>query len=961
MRHLLHDGVAMLRLLTFGGLALERDDGPAPRLRPQRLGILAVLAAAGDHGVSRERLAALFWPDSDDPRHSLRQALYALRHELDAEVIIGDGVLALDRKILSCDVMEFRSALTAGDRAKAASLAAGPFLNGFSLASSPEFERWADEERVTISATATKLLLTLAKEANAASDFENEVDWYRRLTILDPLSGRFALGYLKALANSGDRAGALAFARKHERLVRRELESDPDPEIRKLEAEIRALPSPAAARAPTKKKTPHAAPLVAVATASDDTPPETQLIPRRTFNRPLLVVGGIAALVLIATAISTIGRRDGEATTAASKTPTFAVGMISEEGIPDTLRIGGVLTDMLATNLARVAGLSVVANSRLFEIMLPGQDTMPGGYSDAARRAGATDILQGRLLSGPQWTLAMEIQRVDLKTGLVKGGYRVTAADRYALVDSMTSVIARNLMLGSPTGSIADATTDNPVAYRLYEEGLRAYNQYDEAASLRLMIAALKEDSTFAMAAYYAAKNFNDASTSSNRARALRLAVRASERERLMIAADLYADDDDPRAMAVAESLATKYPNDPRGHEFLWKALWIHGDWARSVAAIENAIALDSAAEPVGRQGCRLCNDFGNLAETYIWWDSLAAAERTAQRVLRLRPRWHNSWDILLRSTAALGDTARTQLYLRRFREAAPLPVSQFYLIRRDILLENYERADAALQPYLDSPRLDEIGEALWLKSIVLRNQGRIEEGLQLASKHPGPEDMNLATIALEAGNAALALPKLRARAGGNLSYMSMSLQARVRAWNATLIGMAMVAAGDTAQVRRLADTVEYWGRHSLYGRDQRAHHYLRGMLLVAQSKDNEAVPHLRAAIHSPTNGFTRVNYELGKTLLRLNRPAEAVPIVRGALHGDIDGSNLYVTRTDLHELLAQAFERLGNRDSATIHYRAVANAWKRADPRYHARREVASAWLAGRATPPRVAALNAR
>jgi len=85
------------------------------------------------------------------------------------------------------------------------------------------------------------------------------------------------------------------------------------------------------------------------------------------------------------------------------------------------------------------------------------------------------------------------------------------------------------------------------------------------------------------------------------------------------------------------------------------------------------------------------------------------------------------------------------------------------------------------------------------------------------------------------------------------------------------------------------------------------------------------------------------------------------VPIVRAALHGDIDGSNLYVTRTDLHELLAQAFERTGIRDSATVHYRAVTAAWKRADPKYHARREVASAWLAGRATPPRVAALNAR
>ena len=43
--------------------------------------------------------------------------------------------------------------------------------------------------------------------------------------------------------------------------------------------------------------------------------------------------------------------------------------MIREEGVPDTLRIGGVLTDMLATNLARVAGLSVLANARLFELM----------------------------------------------------------------------------------------------------------------------------------------------------------------------------------------------------------------------------------------------------------------------------------------------------------------------------------------------------------------------------------------------------------------------------------------------------------------------------------------------------------------------------------------------------------------------------------------------------------------
>jgi len=71
------------------------------------------------------------------------------------------------------------------------------------------------------------------------------------------------------------------------------------------------------------------------------------------------------------------------------------------------------------------------------------------------------------------------------------------------------------------------------------------------------------------------------------------------------------------------------------------------------------------------------------------------------------------------------------------------------------------------------------------------------------------------------------------------------------------------------------------------------------------------------------------------------------VPVVRAALHGGIDGSNLYVTRTDLHELLAQSFERLGNRDSAAVHYRAVVRAWARSDPRYRERFNRARSWLA--------------
>ena len=242
----------MPRLLTFGGLAIEPDDGlAAPRLRPPRLALLAVLAAAGDRGVSRDRLASFFWPEADEARaaHSLRQARYALRQDLGCEVIrMAGSTLVLDETLMSSDVAEFRSELSSADRARAVALVRGPFLDGFYLPGAPAFERWAEEERGHLSASATAALLFLAAEATRSGDRDAAVEWWRQLTVRDPLSGRFAVGYLKALAARGDRVEGLAFARQHEATVRRELETEPDPEVRRIEAELRSPSSPEVVR-----------------------------------------------------------------------------------------------------------------------------------------------------------------------------------------------------------------------------------------------------------------------------------------------------------------------------------------------------------------------------------------------------------------------------------------------------------------------------------------------------------------------------------------------------------------------------------------------------------------------------------------------------------------------------------------------------------------------------------------
>ena len=58
-----------MRLRTFGGLWIESAGAEVePRPRPRPLALLAILAAAGAKGVSRDRVLTILWPESDGER-----------------------------------------------------------------------------------------------------------------------------------------------------------------------------------------------------------------------------------------------------------------------------------------------------------------------------------------------------------------------------------------------------------------------------------------------------------------------------------------------------------------------------------------------------------------------------------------------------------------------------------------------------------------------------------------------------------------------------------------------------------------------------------------------------------------------------------------------------------------------------------------------------------------------------
>jgi len=238
----------MLQLRVFGGLTLSRGEenltGAVSQRR--RLALLALLAVEQDVGLSRDKLLAWLWPESDldRARHVLNQLLYAQRRQVgDAGLFLGRKTLRLNPAVILTDVGAYREALRRGAQEEALTHYRGPFLDGFFLSEAPEFERWVEGHRRRFADQSLAACVALADDARARGDGAGAVRWWRRAADQDPLDPGVALGLVSALAASGDRPGALRAARRHEHALRTELDLEPEPRMR---AAIERLTSGAA-------------------------------------------------------------------------------------------------------------------------------------------------------------------------------------------------------------------------------------------------------------------------------------------------------------------------------------------------------------------------------------------------------------------------------------------------------------------------------------------------------------------------------------------------------------------------------------------------------------------------------------------------------------------------------------------------------------------------------------------
>lgn len=510
-----------------------------------------------------------------------------------------------------------------------------------------------------------------------------------------------------------------------------------------------------------------------------------------------------------------------------------------------------------------------------------------------------------------------------------------------------------NTLIVTPAGTHARS----PVAERLYADGLRAFYQFDGEAASRLFNDAVKEDSTFAMAVYFAWRSEPNGSArrDSLAARALALAARAPERDRMLISAHVAAARDDLSAVPAADSLVARFPNDP---EALIRGAAVTSDLQRAVSLLNRAIGLDSAVS-VPTAVCRACDAFHALAARYAGADSTSEVERTLDRWSSARAADFQPWN----------DRADYLIVLGRVKDAevaqhhadslgAPRADSNMTSLIRSLRTDNPDAAASICRQGLAVVEPVRFERFRSLCTIGLRMSGRYHDALGLMREGRNPwsgavrrnvagDRVNDAILDMEMWRPLLASVEYGKLAADTArSAAPAGLIAHAVAWGLTLSATAAALGNDTVRARSLVDSVELIGHRSLAPQDPLLHHFIRGVLLAQANQHEEAVREFRAAMASPVRGYSRINYELGRSLIALHRPIEAVPVLRAGLRGELEDQGQFVTRTDMHERLAQAFDAAGQRDSAAAHYAVVERVWRGADPFLAPRYEAARQWL---------------
>ncbi|MBC8163691.1 MAG: hypothetical protein H7Z42_20990 [Roseiflexaceae bacterium] len=240
---------ATLQIALFGSPQLHTGQQVLALPRKQLRAVVFRLASSSQP-VAREQLCFLLWPDT--PEATARRYLTVLLNQLRQALPIPELLLAqhdaiqLDHAQASVDTIVFSQAISAAPAsrnmtqlAQAVDLYSGPFLDGFSLPASLEFDSWAEQERRSWERRYLDALALLVDAYTAQREYGQAIEVAERALAADELAEEMHRRLIELYDLFGDRSRALRQFERCVLVLERELGVSPLPETRELYESVR--------------------------------------------------------------------------------------------------------------------------------------------------------------------------------------------------------------------------------------------------------------------------------------------------------------------------------------------------------------------------------------------------------------------------------------------------------------------------------------------------------------------------------------------------------------------------------------------------------------------------------------------------------------------------------------------------------------------------------------------------
>ncbi|HEX5963304.1 MAG TPA: BTAD domain-containing putative transcriptional regulator [Gemmatimonadales bacterium] len=968
----------MLRLRTLGGLTIEDENGPLAGAiaRKRSLALLALVGLSTEQGVSRDRVLAYLWPESDTERarNNLKQTLFQLRQDLHEDVFAkAAGVLRLEPSAISVDACDFQAAIDRGNPTTAVTLYRGPFLDGFYLPGLAEFERWVESERVRLDQRYAGALEAMAATATRLGDHLGAADWWRRLAAHDPLSARNAIGLMQALAQAGDRAAALEHARVYQELVRGEFDSEPDPEVTEYVKQLRGKLArwtgsvPPKPTAPRQSPAPDAAPAVqpgpsAQGPAEPVVPvSEPSAVAAETVPTPAVAPGPdapgrsrrLVGLGLALVVLAGVWLGDRSASGSPVSPDLVAVFPFSFAGTGESRFLGNGMVDLLSAGLDGAGELrSVHPSAYLAQVARQGTEPLDAQRAlDWARRLGTQLYVLGDIVAThDRVQISAAMYDRSRKDAVARASVEGETAGLFQLVDRLAAGLIAS-RYGQPherLTRVAAGTTRSLPALKAYLEGEQAYRDGRFPEAIETLEKAVGTDSTFALA-YYRLSDAADRAGRPERAQssaqqAFRYREQLGERERRLIEAQhAWRLGRSAEAEGLCRSLVADYPDDVEAWLQLGEVL-VHGNPLRGRSTVEARPAFEQALARDPDNGealihlARIASIQGNRHEV----DTLVRRARSAvQGTEVVETRAFRAFVLGDRP----GQKRITQKILANPGGVPAVTALDVAVMADD--LEGTERFGRWLTGASRAPDLRAYGHRMLAQAKLARGQWRRAQGELTTAARLDPIPA-LELRSLFASFSFLPLPQSEI----------IAVREEVRRWNAESerlgqaghtsahsglhpylrlhrLGLLDTRLGDTVSALRNARALERVADSSAAGR--LAHtlaQSIRARIAAAGGRAQQALADLDAAgWEAAASVFAAEAYDRyfrAELLERANREDEALGWFR-SMAERAAYELVYLAPSHLRQ--AQIYDRRGERNLAARHYRRFIDLWRDADP----------------------------